>query len=155
MTMDYRKAKKNDIEVLIELRKKMLREVNKLDDGYEFSAGLLENSRQYFLEGDQTTVLAFDGDKAVACASISYIGIMPTFSHPTGKRAHIMNVWTDPAYRGRGNARKLVNRLIAEAKERGVTEIGLDATDAGRPLYESLGFKGSVEYMVLNTGKQE
>ncbi len=151
--MEYRKAGSADIEMLMKLREEMLRIVNSLPDDYVFSDELKEHSRRYFLEGDQTTVIALDDGKAVACASISYIGIMPTFAHPTGKRAHLMNVYTNSAYRRQGIARVLVNTLIDEAKERGVTEIGLDATDSGRPLYESLGFKGSVEYMSLNTGK--
>lgn len=33
-----------------------------------------------------------------------------------------------------------IEALIDEAKSRGVTEISLDATDMGAPLYKSLGF---------------
>ena len=39
---------------------------------------------------------------------------------------------------------------IDEAKEKGVTEISLDATDLGRPLYEALGFCASNECMVMS-----
>ena len=60
-----------------------------------------------------------------------------------------MNVYTHEDYRRRGVARRLVEMLMEEAKDRGVTEISLDATDSGRPLYESLGFKASDECMVL------
>ena len=95
------------------------------------------------------TCLAFDNDAAVGCASISYIEVMPTFSHPTGKRAHIMNVYTKKEYRRQGIARKMVEILIDNAKRKGVTEISLDATESGRPLYESLGFKASEECMVI------
>ncbi|MBQ3841257.1 MAG: GNAT family N-acetyltransferase [Ruminiclostridium sp.] len=147
--MEYRKATKDDIELLMSLREEMLRIVNGLPEDHRFSDVMTENSRRYFLEGDQTTVIALDNGKAAACASISYIEVMPTFSHPTGKRAHLMNVYTNAAYRRQGIARKLVTMLIDEAKERGVTEIGLDATDSGRPLYEALGFRASGEYMTL------
>ena len=136
--MEYRKATADDIELLMSLREEMLRIVNGLPEDHRFSDVMTENSRRYFLEGDQTTVIALDNGKAAACASISYIEVMPTFSHTTGKRAHIMNVYTNAAYRRQGIAQKLVNMLTAEAAERGVTEIGLDATDSGRPLYEGL-----------------
>ncbi len=43
----------------------------------------------------------------------------------------------------------MVSLLIDDAKEKHVTEISLDATDKGRPLYENLGFKSSDECMVL------
>lgn len=39
--------------------------------------------------------------------------------------------------------------LIEEAWKRGVTEISLDATEKGRPLYKRLGFVESAEGMVL------
>ena len=44
----------------------------------------------------------------------------------------------------------MVEILIDEAKENGVTEISLDATEMGRPLYESLGFKASDSCMVMD-----
>lgn len=79
----------------------------------------------------------------MACATISYIEIMPTFSDSTGKRAHLMNVYTYIAYRQ-------IEILIDEAKNKGVTEISLDSTDLGRPLYEKLGFCPTNDCMVIN-----
>ncbi|MBD5555804.1 MAG: GNAT family N-acetyltransferase [Roseburia sp.] len=148
--MEYRITTKDDIDILMTARLEMLRKVNDLSDDCQFSNELIEKSKNYFLEGDQTTVLAIQDGIAVGWASISYIEIMPTLSHPTGKRAHLMNVYTKADYRRRGIARKLVQMLIDEAKEKGVTEISLDATDLGRALYESLGFCESDECMVMN-----
>ena len=74
---------------------------------------------------------------------------MPTFDHPTGKRAHLMNVYTRNEYRRQGIARKMVELLIEKTWENGATEISLDATALGRPLYKSLGFIDSSECMVL------
>ena len=147
--MEYRMATADDIELMIRSRMDTLRAVNHLDSGYRFSDGFRSASRKYFLEGDQSTVLAMDGDQTVGCATMCYISIMPTFSHPSGKRAHLMNVYTDAVRRREGIAYRMVSMLIEEAWRRGVTEISLDATESGRPLYRKLGFRDSAECMVL------
>lgn len=145
----YIKTTKEDIETLMEVRLKMLREVNQLPDTYVYDSVLVEESRKYFEKGDQTTVLAYDGDDVVGCASMSYIYVMPTFSHPTGKRAHLMNVYTRKDHRRMGISKKMIEILIEEARQKGATEISLDATDMGRPLYEVLGFTASDSGMVM------
>ena len=130
-------------------RLEMLKEVNSLDADYQYSESFVEESRRYFLEGDQTTVLALDGERVIGCATICYITIMPTFSHPTGKRAHLMNVYTAKEFRGQGIGKKMVDLLIEDAWSKGATEISLDATESGRPLYRKCGFEDSGECMVL------
>ena len=147
--MTIRKTSANDIETLMQIRLEMLRIVNGMDEKSIFDKILLECSREYFLHGDQTTVFAMDGDKIAGCATLSYINIMPTFSHPTGKRAHLMNVYTREAFRRRGVGKMMVEFLIEEAKSRGVTEISFDATQMGHPLYKSLGFNDNGEGMNL------
>ena len=146
-------ATKDDIDCLMSTRLEMLKVVNDLPEDYEFSDEIINESRDYFLNGDQLTVLAVDGDRAIGCASMSFFRIMPTFSHPTGKRAHLMNVYIRSEYRRQGIARKMVELLIEKTWEKGATEISLDATALGRPLYKSLGFIDSSECMVL-TGNQ-
>ena len=145
----YRIAANDDIELMMRSRLEMLRVVNNLSDDYEFSEELVSCSLEYFLNGDQTTVLALDEDIVIGCASMSYMRIMPTFSHSTGKRAHLMNVYTNSNYRRQGIARKMVSMLIDDAREKGASEISLDATQSGRPLYESLGFGQNKECMSL------
>jgi GNAT superfamily N-acetyltransferase len=147
--IEYKIAANEDIELLMRSRLEMLRVVNDLSDDYVYSDEIVNESRDYFLNGDHVTVLAIDGNEAIGCASMSFMRIMPTFSHPTGRRAHLMNVYTRNAYRRQGIARRMVEMLIDETWKRGATEISLDATVMGRPLYESLGFVSSKECMVL------
>ena len=147
--IEYKIATNEDIELMMSSRLEMLKVVNDLPADYVYSDEMVTEIRDYFINGDQTTVLAIDDRIVAGCASISYMRIMPTFSHPTGKRAHIMNVYTKSSYRRKGLARKMCEMLIKDAWDKGVTEISLDATASGRPLYQSLGFKDSTECMVL------
>jgi len=147
--MEYRIATAKDIDLLMSSRLEMLKVVNDLPQDYQYDDVIVNESRDYFLNGDHITVLVIDNGEAIGCASMSFMRIMPTFSHPTGKRAHLMNVYTRSEYRHQGIARKMVEILIDETWKRGATEISLDATTMGRPLYESLGFKPTTEGMVM------
>jgi GNAT superfamily N-acetyltransferase len=60
-------------------------------------------------------------------------------------------MWVDAAHRRKGIGRKLVEAAVEEAKARGVTWMMLHATDEGRALYESMGWKPGNE-MVLKLG---
>lgn len=147
--MEYRIATAKDIDLLMRSRLEMLKVVNDLPQDYRYDDVIVNESRDYFLNGDHITVLVIDNGEVIGCASMSFMRIMPTFSHPTGKRAHLMNVYTRSEYRRQGIARKMVEILIDETWKRGATEISLDATTMGRPLYESLGFKPTTEGMVM------
>jgi GNAT superfamily N-acetyltransferase len=72
-----------------------------------------------------------DAGRVIATASLLRYG---------SKLAWIGMVLTQPEYRSQGLARRLVEDAIAGADRYGVRTVKLDATDEGRPLYESLGF---------------
>ena len=145
----YEKAAPKHIGDFIRLRVELLCGIYD-KPGSAFEGEFTRLSEEFFKSGDQTTVLAFDGEKAVGCATICYITLMPTFDHPIGKRAHIMNVYTNADYRRRGIARQMITMLLDDARERGAGYVSLDATENGRPLYMSLGFAPNGENMGLN-----
>ena len=84
-------------------------------------------------------------DKPIAGGAVI---ISPWLAHPYDldcRRATILNVYTDPQYRRRGIARRLMRTMIAWCKQQGLARITLHASDDGRHLYESLGFEASNE----------
>jgi N-acetylglutamate synthase-like GNAT family acetyltransferase len=50
-------------------------------------------------------------------------------------------VLTHPDYRRRGHARRLLDIVLARARELGIRSVKLDATVEGEPIYRSLGFE--------------
>jgi GNAT superfamily N-acetyltransferase len=92
-------------------------------------------------------IAELDG-RPVASAAIQWFDHPPAPFNPIGREAYILNVYTDPGARRRGLARRLMERLVEEARAAGVRRIWLRASDEGRPLYESMGF-GTRNYLEL------
>ena len=63
----------------------------------------------------------------------------------SGRVGYVMNLVTDPRYRRRGIGRRIMETILGWLKEQGVRHVSLHATEAGRPLYEELGFVDSNE----------
>lgn len=152
--MEIRLARSEDMPALLALRQETLRDVNHLPKDFAFSPDFLCATEQALRAPDTLSALTWDGDVPVACATLCGVRCLPTFDHPTGRRGHLMGVYTRPEWRRLGAARGAVARLIQEAQARGMTEISLDATEDGRQLYRAMGFRDNDEGMVL-TLRQE
>ncbi len=146
---EIRFAGSEDTDTLTKMRLEMLSELGPREDGFVPDAAFVRHTRDYFARGDGVTVLAEEGGVTVGCVTLCFVRVMPTPSHPTGLRGHLMNVYVRKPFRRRGTARRILETVIEEARRRGATEIILDATDMARPLYAELGFAGSDEYMQL------
>lgn len=149
-----RRADAETEDAAIQIRLDCLRAVGNLPAAYGFAPEFVETTREFLRSADQTTLLAFDGKHPIACATLCYKTCIPTLGHPTGKRAHLMNVYTAAGYRRQGIARRLILALHEEAESCGVTEITLDATEEGRLLYAALGYRASDEAMYFDTGRK-
>lgn len=81
----------------------------------------------------------------MAGAGISIEDYPATPRDQTGRRAYVMNVYTDPKYRHRGLARRLMQTILDWCRVNGIHTVALQASDAGRSLYKSFGFKPTNE----------
>ena len=100
-------------------------------------------------------VLVLAGGELAATGAVSFYEVMPTCHTPTGKKAYIMNMYTAPAWRRRGLATRVLDRLVRECRARGVDTITLEATAMGRPVYERYGFVPMECEMELPAGPDE
>ncbi len=103
------------------------------------AAGLNDRAYGYGPDGFRTALagetslswlVAYDGEEAVGC-----VGTVDA-----GDDCCVTGVATPPEHQGRGVAGWLLRRALAEARERGLRTASLQATRAGAPLYERLGF---------------
>lgn len=99
--------------------------------------------------GEHIAYLVYDNGKFIGAGGVSFYQVMPTYHNPTGKKAYIMNMYTAPEYRRQGIAFQTLDLLVKDAKEQGVLQIALEATDMGRPLYERYGFVKMEDEMEL------
>ena len=143
MKLLYKKATIEDIDLLTKTRIEVLRAANKLSDDIDMSE-VEKQSYEYYkralLDGSHMAYLVFDEQKIVGTGGVSYFQVMPTYHNPSGLKAYIMNMYTNPEYRRRGIAIETLRLLVEDAKEKGISAISLEATDMGRPLYEKFGF---------------
>ena len=141
--MKYKKATIKDLEDLVRTRIIVLRAANKLSEDTDMSQ-VERTSYEYYkraLEtGEHIAYLVYDDNIIVGTGGISFYEVMPTYHNPSGKKAYIMNMYTSPEYRRRGIAMNTLDLLVKEARDRGITQISLEATELGRPLYEKYGF---------------
>jgi GNAT superfamily N-acetyltransferase len=80
-----------------------------------------------------------------ATGAIAGTGVA-TINGPVG---WIGTIWVEPAWRGRGLGRRLTEATIDAAEAAGCRTLVLVATDAGRPVYERLGFTVQTHYRIL------
>ena len=78
--------------------------------------------------------------RLVACGVIELSRSIPSPRSPRGTSAYISTISTEPTWRRRGMAAAIMDALLTVARARGVDNVDLHATEAGRPLYERLGF---------------
>jgi GNAT superfamily N-acetyltransferase len=64
---------------------------------------------------------------------------------PSGRRALVLNVYTEPEFRRQGIARRMMETAIGWCRGQGLGSVSLHASDTGRALYESLGFRQTNE----------
>ena len=140
---EYKKATIADIDELVRTRIIVLRAANKLSNDVDMSL-VEKESYEYYksaLEtGEHIAYLVYDNETLIGAGGVSFYKVMPTYHNPTGKKAYIMNMYTASEYRRQGIAFYTLDLLVKDIRKQGVSQITLEATEMGRPLYEKYGF---------------
>ena len=151
--MIIRKATVEDAELLSEVRKLQL-----IDEGIAPDCDIDEELSAFFkkwlVSDDFLQLIAEENGKLLSTAAIVYYDLPPSFTNKIGVRGYVTNVYTAPEHRRKGLSKMLLEKLLEDAKSRGIKKIWLGASKLGRPLYEKLGFIQQESYMELTLEDQ-
>jgi GNAT superfamily N-acetyltransferase len=78
--------------------------------------------------------------QVIAGGGVLLLAFQPGPREPRPVRPFIVNVYTEPAYRRRGVARRMMEVMVEWCRAQGYAGVTLHASDHGRRLYESMGF---------------
>lgn len=150
--MNIRKATLDDAILLSKIRKQQL-----LDEGLsetrDMDGELEDFFKEKLVDHDFLQYIMEDNGTFVSTAAIIYYDFPPSYSNMTGKRAYLTNVYTADKYRRHGFAKIVIEKLLDETAKRNINYIWLGASKMGKHLYESLGFEGPDDLMVLKLEK--
>ena len=140
-TVECRAGGSDEYAVAAHLRQEMALEL-----GSDFDAAAADWRTKFctYFAGKQAAgnaqlFLAYDGEKPVGCAIVSILEHYRRYVFGT-ENAYVNAVYVKPAYRRRGIASRLMQLVVAWARERNCRSVRLRASEDGRFLYESLGF---------------
>lgn len=140
-----RQASPEDVDALLRLRLALFEELEP-DKTREGGDALVDLTRRFLQESLPTGrfvawLVETDAGDAVACSGLSPFDRPPSPGALEAREGYILNMYTAPAWRGRGLARAMMEALIAHARAAGYRKLWLHTSPDGRALYESLGFE--------------
>ena len=151
-----RAARLEDIPTLIKHRRGMFEQMA-LAEGKNHDPASLDAmdvayapfARAGLADGRMRAWVIEDRGQVVASGAILLVDWLP---RPDGKRsvlAYVHGIYTEPEYRRIGLARRILQAVIDACRARGLPRITLHASDAGRHLYETLGFRPTNEMRLM------
>lgn len=148
MEIRIRRACVEDLKLILHHRLAMFEEMGFRD------ATVLDRveavSREYFKAAlrAETYVgwMAEDSDGEVVGGGGIVVADWPGYpTEKQAKRAWILNMYTEPKARRRGVAKRLMQTMVDWCRDKGYRTVSLHASEAGRPLYEGMGFQRTNE----------
>jgi len=139
----YHKASLNDMQTLIDFRVDFLLEITGNQSNESISNLKKELETYYLRELNKSYIvyLAKSGDAIVGIGGMTLRQHPGNFKNPTGKIGYILNMYTLPAYRRKGICSNILELLIKEGTEAGISSFELHATKEGEFVYQKYGFK--------------
>jgi GNAT superfamily N-acetyltransferase len=149
---DYRirSAALEDIESLVHHRVAMFEDMGLSFDAAEVADAFRPWLVAHMTQGDyRGWVVESASGAIVAGGGITIIAWPPGPGYAGERLAYVYNVYTEPAHRHHGLAGRVMKSIHAWCRAEGVTSLALNASRAGQPLYERLGYAVTASPMMF------
>ena len=147
-----RPATLDDVEILCAHRRAMFFDMNYRDAGAldAMIAAFRPWLREKMLAGEYLAWVACGENGSIAAGlGLWLMDWPPHMIGPGARRGNILNVYTEAAFRRQGLARRLMETSLEWCRANRIQAVILHASNEGRPLYESLGFRPTNEMRLL------
>jgi GNAT superfamily N-acetyltransferase len=139
-----RLAGADDVDVIVHHRRAMFVAMMGTPDAAALAAmdvAFVPYLRRTLADGSYRGWLACTPDgRVVAGGGLIVHDWFASPANPDPRRAYVLNLYTEPEYRHRGIARRIMEAILGWCREHGFRRVSLHASRYGRALYESLGF---------------
>lgn len=146
--MEFRKATAEDVDLLVRYRKQMY--LDNYDRVIDFEEEMEDFFREKMADGSLTQWFVEEDGQIIATGGVMFYRVPPSFGNHSGRKGHVVNMWTRTDCRRRGLATKLLDLCVEEARAKGVTQLDLGASRLGRFVYEKYGFRAVEDEMIMD-----
>ena len=144
--LTYRRLTEADIPTFVAMRITQLKEEGAQSD-LDLAPALTAYYQKHLADGTFVSWLAVDGEKIVGTSGMSFVEKPPYYSNPTGRIGLLSSMYTNPAYRRQGIARKLLDCVVQEARNYGCGAVWITASEMGVLLYMAYGFEKNGRFL--------
>jgi GNAT superfamily N-acetyltransferase len=142
--------------VLVSHRRKMFEDMAALNGEPYGRAGLDAMDAAYAVQlsyeipaGSTRVWVIEEAAHIAASGALKFIDWLPRPDGLCRGLVYVHSVYTEPAFRGMGLARRILNAMIEYCRDNGWPRVSLHASEMGRGLYDDLGFKPTNEMRLV------
>jgi GNAT superfamily N-acetyltransferase len=151
-----RQARLDDIPTLVSHHRRMFEEILTARNE-PFTVSQLESMDKAYAEklqiqlanGICTAWIIEDKNRIIASGAVSLMTTVPVPADPSCQAAYLHSIYTDKDYRRKGLAHRITETAVRYCKSQGIRRMQLNASDAGCPVYEAIGFRTADNAMRL------
>lgn len=154
--MDIQEATLESIDQLAAHHRKMFEEIWQAE-GREIAPDRMREMEKAYVDkladqipsGTCSAWVVKSGGRVVASGAVTLVSFVPVPDDMNHTIAYLHSVYTEKEYRGRKMAARIVEHALQFCRDKGIKRVILNASGAGKMIYENFGFTASPKTMKL------